>query len=169
MGQKLMKVRDFALLSGCTPQNVYGHLRTYAEELEGHLVKGKGRQGIYLDEFAQDFVRSVMYPKDLAPAAAAEEIEALRQQLLQLGLANTELASKLARTEGERDKAMLEAGESQRLLLVSREAEEAKAQELAAAQEQAGQLAEDLQAAQDKIQRLMSRGLWARLTNKEVE
>lgn len=124
MNKGLIRVRDFAQACGCTPQNIYGHLKTYAADLEGHTFQGKGRQGVLLDEFAQDFLRSVMYPKELGDNALMEEINMLRGQLLQMGVENTRLASKLAATEGERDRALLDAGQFQKALTASQETEE---------------------------------------------
>lgn len=126
MSEGLIRVRDFAKACGCTPQNIYGHLKTYAAELEGHTHQGKGRQGVFLDEYAQEFLRSVMYPKELGDNALMEEINMLRAQLLQMGVENTRLASKLASTEGERDRALLDAGQYQKALTASQEAEEAQ-------------------------------------------
>lgn len=135
MSEGLIRVREFAQNCGCTPQNIYGHLKTYAAELEGHTFQGKGRQGVLLDGYAQDFLRSVMYPKEIADNALMDEINKLRAQLLQMGVENTRLASQLASTEGERDRALLEAGQYHKALTASQEAEEAKDAELQQAAE----------------------------------
>ena len=176
MVEGLMRVREFAAACGCTPQNIYGHLKTYAAELEGHTYQGKGRQGVMLDAFAQDFLRSIMYPKEISDNVLMEEMGELRRQLFELGMQHTQLATKLATTEAERDKAMLEAGQAQKALMAAQEAEEARVRELTEVRGKAEQLTGDLQVAQEALaaekarnQRLMSRGLWARLTNKEVE
>lgn len=153
MNEGLIRVRDFAQACGCTPQNIYGHLKTYAAELEGHTHQGRGRQGVLLDEFAQDFLRSVMYPKELGDNVLAEEIEKLRAQVLQLGLKNTELSSRLALTEGERDKAVYEAGHYQRALAASKEAEEAKDAALVEAKDEADKLRNELKSAQEALEK----------------
>lgn len=172
----LIRVSYFAKEVGCSPQNIYKHIRNYAQDLEGHLMES--RRGLMLDEYAQEFIRGVMYPKELSAEASGiqAELEAMRRDYFQLGKEHAALASRLAQVEGERDRALLEAGENQRLLLASKEAEEAKAQELATAQERTVALQGDLQAAQEALaaaqarhERLMARGLWARLTNQEVE
>lgn len=147
-----IRVREFAKNCGCTPQNIYGHLKTYAADLEGHTFQGKGRQGVLLDGYAQDFLRSVMYPKEIADNALMDEINELRAQVLQLGVKNTELSSKLALTEGERDKAVYEAGYYQRALAASKEAEEAKDAALVEAKEEAEVLRNKLQSAEEARQ-----------------
>ena len=178
--ENLIRVREFAQNCGCTPQNIYGHLKTYAAELEGHTVQGKGRQGVLLDGYAQDFLRSVMYPKEIADNALMDEINKLRAQLLQMGVENTRLSSLLATTEGERDRAMLEAGEHQKALMAAQDAEEARKVELqqaheeaAAAQHSAKKAQEEaeaaqkaLEAAQGRLEALKSRSWWERLTRK---
>lgn len=155
MTNDLIRVREFAQNCGCTPQNIYGHLKTYATELEGHTFQGKGRQGVLLDGYAQEFLRSIMYPKEIADNALMDEINALRGQLLQMGVENTRLASQLAATEGERDRAVLEAGQFQKALTASQEAEEAKEAELQQAKEDYRQAAESLeQMREEAAQRL---------------
>lgn len=150
MDDGLMRVRDFAAACGCTPQNIYGHLKTYASDLEGHTFQGKGRQGVLLDGYAMDFLRSIMYPKEIANSSLMDEINKLRAQLLQMGVENTRLASQLATTEGERDKAVLEAGQAQNLLQASNEQQEQQSQELAAARQEAQDALKAAQEAQDK-------------------
>lgn len=190
MDDGLMRVRDFAAACGCTPQNIYGHLKTYASDLEGHTFQGKGRQGVLLDGYAQDFLRSVMYPKEIADNALMDEINKLRAQLLQMGVENTRLASQLAATEGERDRALLEAGEFHKALTASQEAEEAKDAEIQDLrqkhnqqhlalekaredalhrQKEADQLREQLEAQQARNAALKNRSLWQRIRNIDPE
>lgn len=191
MNAGLIRVRDFAQSCGCTPQNIYGHLKTYKVELEGHTFQGKGRQGVLLDEHAQAFLRSVMYPKEIsADTEIMAELNRLRADLLQLGMKNTELAARLATAEGERDKAVLEVGHYQRALTASQDAEEVKQKELDDAlgmiesyerqsereAEARGQLIKELQQANEarqqvetKVEALMHRGLIARILNKGVD
>lgn len=154
MDEKLIKIRDFAEANGCTPQNIYLHLKNYAEELEGHLIKGKGRQGVLLDEYAQDFLKSVMYPKELGENTVAKENEKLRAALAQALQENARLLSRALEAEGERDKALLDAGENQRLFLASQEAREAQAEELAKTKTDVAALTELNQEAQAENQDL---------------
>ena len=148
----MIRVREFADQCNCTPQNIYQHLKNYAAELEGHTQQG--RRGILLDEYACDFLRSVMYPKEIsADTEVMEELNRLRAQLLQVGMKNTELSSRLAQVEGERDRAMLEAGEHQKQLLALTEHQEEQEQALdqarkdaEAAAQRAAELEQQLQA-----------------------
>lgn len=197
MNEGLIRVRDFAQACGCTPQNIYGHLKSYAAELEGHTHQGRGRQGVLLDDFAQDFLRSVMYPKELGDNALMDEINQLRAALVQASQENSRLAVKLAATESERDRALLDAGQYQKALTASQEAEEARAAELQQAHEDYQQAAEALEKMRDeahmrlqeaqaaeereleakkraeqaeaKNAALMGRGLLARILNKGVD
>lgn len=172
MSEGLIRVREFAQNCGCTPQNIYGHLKTYAAELEGHTFQGKGRQGVLLDGYAQDFLRSVMYPKEIADNALMDEINKLRAQLLQMGVENTRLASQLATTEGERDRAVLEAGQFQKALTASQEAEEAREAELKQAAEALEQMRDEahmrLQEAEAAEQRELEAQKRAELAEAEL-
>jgi hypothetical protein len=162
----LMRVRDFAAACGCTPQNIYGHLKTYASDLEGHTFQGKGRQGVLLDGYAMDFLRSIMYPKEISNSSLMDEINKLRAQLLQMGVENTRLASQLATTEGERDRAVLEAGQAQNLLQASNEQQEQQAQELAAARQEAQEAQDKAHAAEERLEALRGRSWLERLMRK---
>lgn len=187
----LKKVRDFAAECGCTPQNIYGHLRTYAEDLEGHTIQGKGRTGVFLDEYAQEFLRSVMYPKELSTDTTVtklqEEVADLRSALFQAMQKDMELSSKLATTEGERDRLQYDVKQYKKQLLLAEttdaektakleaaekeaaenarkaQEEEAKAQEL---QRQLEQEREAREAAEAREKALKGRSWWERLTRK---
>ena len=154
MNTGLTRVRDFAQACGCTPQNIYGHLKTYAADLEGHTIQGKGRQGVLLDEYAQEFLKSVMYPKEIGNNALMEEINQLRGQLLQMTVKSTELAARLVETEGERDRALIDNKQYQKLLKASEEAEQAKDQELAQVKTEKAAAIEEAQNARKEADRL---------------
>lgn len=144
MNEGLIRVREFADECGCTPQNIYLHLKNYAAELEGHTYKG--RRGILLDAYAQDFIRQAMYPKELSTDNSVqklqEEVAELRGALFQANRQGMELAAKLAATEGERDRALIDAGQYQKLLSESTKEKEAREKELADARQQAQEEAE---------------------------
>lgn len=150
MEQGLKKVRVFAEECGCTPQNIYGHLRTYAEDLEGHTIQGKGRQGLLLDEYAQEFLRSVMYPKELSTdttvATLQEEIAKLRSALFQAGTQQMEMSARLSATEGERDRLLYDVKSYQKQLRLAEESEADKTARMEAAEQQAAQNAQEAQA-----------------------
>jgi len=175
MAEGLVRVREFADACGCTPQNIYLHLKNYAAELEGHTHQG--RRGLMLDLYAQDFIRDVMYPKELSTDNTTqklqEEIAELRASLFQSTKEKLELASKLAETEGARDRALLDAGHYQKLLMASEEAEQAKNaeleqahQETAEANARAQEQAARADAAEAQNEALKKRGLWARIVRK---
>lgn len=155
----LKKVRDFAQECGCTPQNIYGHLRTYAADLEGHTFQGKGRQGVLLDEFAQDFLRSVMYPKEISTDTTVtklqEEIAELRAALFRAGTQNMELSARLTSTEGERDRLQFDVKQYKKQLQLAEESEatkQAKIQELDARNAELAVEAFEAKAREEKAQ-----------------
>ena len=123
-----IRVRDFAAENNCTAQNIYKHLRNYAKELEGHVIAGPGKQGQLLDDEAQAFLRNIMYPKAITVDSdtMAAELAEMRVSMMKMGQENLRLAAELATTQGERDRALLDAGQYQKLLKASQEAEEAK-------------------------------------------
>lgn len=176
-----IRVRDFAAENNCTPQNIYKHLRNpnYAAQLEGHTITGPGKQGVLLDDDAQAFLRTIMYPKVItvdSDALAAENAE-LRHSLLQLGQENLRLATQLTSVEGKLDRATLESGQLQKLLTASQEAEEAKDAELTQARNDFAELTQKFQAMSEELEQekslrvaaetdnkaLRSRGLFARI------
>lgn len=149
MGQDWMRVRDFARQSGCSPQNIYKHLRNYADQLEGHTYQGPGRKGVLLDAFAQDFLRTVMYPKELA---ADDTITRLQEELEQLRSAHflamqegMKHASKIAQLEAENEKMSFELKANQKALAASNEERDAQAAELQQVKEEREQAAADLE------------------------
>jgi len=128
----MIRVREFAEKVGCSPQNIYLHLRNYAAELEGHTAKD--RRGMLLDDYAQDFIRGVMYPKQIsADTEAMEEINRLRAALVKANSEGADLAKRLAAAESERDRFALDNGQMQLALKASQESEEQKDAELAEA------------------------------------
>ena len=178
----LVRVREFADECGCTPQNIYIHLKNYAAELEGHTHQG--RRGLMLDEQAQEFLRSIMYPKELSTdktvAMLQEQVAELRASLFQMGQQNLELSSKLSEAEGARDRAVLDAAQFQKLLKAADDAEEVRQQELTDARKKVSEATDkvaeldkllgEVQAERDAAEALNAalkrRGLWARIFRK---
>ena len=56
---KLIKISDFARAQGVTPRAVQKLFKKYKTDLEGHFEE-KGQNGTWLDEQAQEFLRSKM-------------------------------------------------------------------------------------------------------------
>lgn len=158
MDQSLKKVRDFAKECGCTPQNIYGHLRTYAAELEGHVFQGKGRQGQLLDEFAQDFLKSVMYPKEISTDATvarmAEEIERLRTALFKASEQSTEMLNELTQVKGENQQLRFDNSNFQERARIAEESEAEKTAKLEASQKETAEARQMAQKAQEENQEL---------------
>ena len=148
-----IRVRDFAKETGCTAQNIYKHLRKYTKELEGHVITGPGKQGQLLDDDAQAFLRSIMYPKAVVMDSdtMAAELAEMRAAMMKLGQENLRLASQLATVQGERDRALVDAGHYQKLLGAAEDEktamEEQHAAELEAARLEAAEAAERADAA----------------------
>lgn len=151
-----IRVREFADQCGCTPQNVYKHIRNYKEDLDGHVYQD--RRGLMLDEVAQDFIRNVMYPKELSTdttvANLQEEMAELRSAVMKLGQENLRMASELVHTQGERDRALFDLKHHQKLLQAAEDAEEAQKAEIEqitrAAAEAAQRAQDELTAAQKR-------------------
>ena len=157
MGQVLVKVRDFAQRCGCTPQNIYGHLKTYAADLEGHTFQGKGRQGVLLDEYAQDFLKSIMYPKDLTENVLVVQVNELRGQLMQAETEKLRLGSVLVETQAALDRALIDVRQHQKLLDASQEAHQEEMKQATEALEQMrAEAAQRLQEAEMATERELS-------------
>lgn len=83
----MKKLQDFAREMGVTDRMIQKHLRKYATELEGHYER-KGPNGTWLDDEAQDIIRSKMrqapvaiFEEDPRVNRQQKEIEDLREQL----------------------------------------------------------------------------------------
>ena len=163
-----MRVRDFAQECGCTPQNIYKHLKTYAEQLDGHV--GQTRRGRTLDDFAQDFLRDIMYPKEVSPdtiiADQAAEIDRLRSALFQasqevssLTVRATEAEALAERETARADKAEGENRNYQGLLQAADDKQREQAEQLAQEKSRAD-------AAEAREQALKDRNWFQRLTRK---
>lgn len=134
-----IKATDFARSMGCTPQNIHQRIAEHGEAMAGHIdfeVRGKKKWRI-LDDFAQDYIRSVMNPKPLSDATLLQELTAVQQDLadvrtayFKLGTEHVEMAAKLSQVEGERDRLKLENGQFQKLLATSEEAQKAQKEAL---------------------------------------
>lgn len=139
----LIRIRDFAKECGCTPQNIYKHIRNNPTELEGHVLDSA--RGKLLDEFACNFIREAMYPRELDTGSEvtkmAQELADLRSAFMQLGQENLRISSELLQTQGERDRAFLELKHYQKLLRAAEDTEEVRKAELAQARQEASEVA----------------------------
>lgn len=134
----MKKIKNFAMEREVSPQAVYKHINKHQEELNGHI--NKSPDGMYLDDFACEFISQLMHRKtvvvaddhqDLKIKQLHEENEELHMQLdnyknqiidLQMKLLE---ASNLAsqRLLLEKDKEVLE-NDNQRLKMVENELKE---------------------------------------------
>ena len=55
----MIKIHDFAMQKGVTPNAIYKHIRNYKEQLQGHISK-QGKSGTFLDEYAQEYISKLM-------------------------------------------------------------------------------------------------------------
>lgn len=55
-----IKLEDFAKQVGTSPNNIRGHIKKYAAELEGHIEVIPKRGGTWLDAKAQEIIRGKM-------------------------------------------------------------------------------------------------------------
>lgn len=149
MGQGWMRVRDYARQNGCTPQNIYKHLRTYAEQLEGHTSQGPGRKGVLLDDFAQEFLRGVMYPKEVAAddtiTRLQAELDEARSALFAAMQEDMKHRTKIAQLEADNEKMSFELSANLKALAASNEERDAQAAELQQAVEEREKAAAELE------------------------
>lgn len=124
MNKNVVRIREFADSVGCTPQNIYLHLDTYKEQLEGHVLKGS--RGKVLDEYACEFLRSVMNPKELnADNQLLEEVNKLRALLVAANEKNSTLVEELSNLKTEHYKLQQDFENKEKLLLENKNMSEA--------------------------------------------
>lgn len=120
----MKRIREFADSVGCTAQNIYLHLDTYKEQLEGHVHKGS--RGKVLDDYACEFLRSVMNPKEIsADNQLMEEVNKLRALLVEANTKNSKLVEELSGLKTENYKLQQELSSKETLLLETQDMSEA--------------------------------------------
>lgn len=89
----MIKLQDFAISKGVTDKAIYKHLNKHKIELDGHYEK-KGKNGTWLDEYACDFISSLMIsnPIVLGDSEQQKEIELLKRK-------NNDLADKIIKAQ----------------------------------------------------------------------
>lgn len=135
MTGKSVKVSDFARDTGVTARAIQRHIQNLGQSLEGHIERRGPHNAIWLDEVAQDLVRSRMDtapPPIVSDSSLLDENAALRNALLKLQNQHIEL--------------------QQRMIEVSALAAEAAASRkmLAAAEKKENDLQKELDAARDE-------------------
>lgn len=81
-GEDMIKLQDFAKQCGVTDRAIQKQLKKHEEALTGHFER-QGANGTWLDEYAQNFLRSNMVKKTVAIADQSQlkEIERLKAEL----------------------------------------------------------------------------------------
>ena len=81
----MIKLQDFARDCGVTDRAIQKHLRNHEKQLEGHFQR-RGKNGTWLDQTAQEYIRSLMVkqPIVVGDASQLQENEALRKKISDL-------------------------------------------------------------------------------------
>ena len=79
----MIKLQDFARQMGVTDRMIQKHLKTYAAELEGHYER-KGPNGTWLDDKAQEIIRSKMRQNPVAVFEEDPRVEQLQSRVSEL-------------------------------------------------------------------------------------
>ena len=77
----MIKLQDFARECGVTDRAIQKHLKNHEKNLEGHFER-RGKNGTWLDQTAQDYIRSLMVqqPIVVGDAETHREVEALKEE-----------------------------------------------------------------------------------------
>lgn len=166
----MISMKEYATSKGITYEAVRKQVSRYRSELDGHIVnKGKAQ---FLDEEAVAFLDGKRdgSPIILLERSKDEEIDRLTEE-------NKALLVKLATVQDQLIEAMpkiAQAEQSQLLLEAKEAASEAQKAQIESQQEQIARLEEEArkaeqarQEAEAKLERMKSRSLWARLTNRD--
>ena len=63
----MIKLKDFAASCGVTDRAIQKHLKNHETELKGHFER-RGKNGTWLDEHAQEFIRGLMIQQPVVVA-----------------------------------------------------------------------------------------------------
>ena len=128
----MIKLQDFARECGVTDRAIQKHLKNHEEALAGHFER-RGKNGTWLDEEAQSYIKSLMqqqpivvgdseiYRKHIELQQSHEELRDKYEQALEALNAAKDMIIELKESQ-----AMLEAAELKQQLLEERQ-EEARA------------------------------------------
>lgn len=76
----MKKLQDFATECGVTDRAIQKHLKKHESELAGHFER-KGPNGTWLDDFAQEYIRSLMVQQPVVLHDNIAEVQELRAKL----------------------------------------------------------------------------------------
>ena len=166
----MTSIKDYAKNNGVSYEAVRQQIARYRDEISGHIVK-KGKTQ-YLDEEAVAFLdgKRKENPVILLERNKDEEIDRLTEE-------NKALLVKLATVQDQLIEAIpkIAQAEQSQLLLEAKEATneaqkaqiESQQEQIARLEEEARQAEQARQEAEAKLERMKSRSLWARLTNRD--
>lgn len=98
MTGKTVKVSDFARDAGVTSRAIQRHIQNLGQSLEGHIERRGPHNAIWMDEIAQELVRSRMDttpPPVVSDSSLLDENAALRDTLLKLQNQHIELQQRM--------------------------------------------------------------------------
>lgn len=147
----MIKLQDFARECGVTDRAIQKHLKNHEKNLEGHFER-RGKNGTWLDQTAQDYIRSLMVqqPIVVGDAETHREVEALKEENRALLKALNGAKDRIIELQDTR--LQLEAAEREAKLLEGfvadakaeiRTLTEEKAAEVAAARQEAAKATEE--------------------------
>lgn len=147
----MIKLQDFARECGVTDRAIQKHLKNHEKNLEGHFER-RGKNGTWLDQTAQDYIRSLMVqqPIVVGDAETHREVEELKEENRALLKALNGAKDRIIELQDTR--LQLEAAERETKLLEGfvadakaeiRTLTEQKAAEVAAARQEAAKVTEE--------------------------
>lgn len=109
----MKSIRDYATEHGCTPANIYNHIKAHKDDLDGHVIKHGSKK--FLDDFAQEYLDLLITPKtvtvNVPDQKLMDEINRLRAALSAEQSKSTAILQEKLKIEAEltemRSKALL--------------------------------------------------------------
>lgn len=143
--------REVAEALGVTARAIQRHVKKHPEELQDHVIYYPAPRGMYLDDYAQDFISKLLVRPAVAimDASLQDETERLRKELDE---AQKRIIDLLERSAELQQKA-LEAETAKELAAATQQDQARRIQELEAA----------LTEAKDETLKLKNRTLWQRI------
>lgn len=148
---ELKSLRDFAEEKKITMRAVQKHVKNHESELEGHIIRYGPPRGTFIDEYAQEYISSLLvgHQVEVLNTALEDEVERLRSEL---EAANQRIIALLEERTALTERA-LQAEATKALAEATQQEQEQRARE---AEERAA-------AAEEAIQKLKGRTLWQRI------
>lgn len=180
----MIKLQDFARDCGVTDRAIQKHLKNHEKQLEGHFQR-RGKNGTWLDQTAQEYIRSLMVQQPIVVGDAGQlqenddlrnKVTVLQEKLIAaqelLLEANKAIAegndARLALAASEAAQAALEASRDEFKAQAEKNAQRAseEAQKAAEAAQREQEALREAQTLREQLEALKGRSWWARLTRK---